>query len=63
MSRWQPISTAPRDGTHILVCAPSVIRPALAAYDVSGWARIGLGDLHYEPTHWQPLPAVPSVLP
>lgn len=68
---WQPIETAPRDGTPILVyryCDPwHVIGWATWAdvCGISGWiARgftetpgvLGLGN----PTHWMPLPAAPS---
>lgn len=61
---WQPIETAPRDGTEILIFIPDCDQ-AVASYqygddeDMAGWW--GDGGFHYaDPTHWQPLPAPPS---
>lgn len=60
---WQPIETAPRDGTTILLFAPAWENA------VTGWT---FGDdewqdcpfnpnrLDYRPTHWQPLPSPPT---
>jgi len=71
--QWQPIETAPRDGSWIEVFCPSYIvnpvRPAQFIHDVGLgediWGYAGDG---YEypvgpeaPTHWQPLPAPPSI--
>ena len=72
--RWQPIESAPRDGSYILVCNshgswiakyqhfyPSGYRPS------SPWASMMLNHDHIEkpgrldhPTHWRPLPAPPT---
>lgn len=64
MDKWQPIETAPKDGTEILVGA-----------DVACWGwRIELvywvskegqwwtdsRGLHYSPTHWRHLPKPPK---
>jgi hypothetical protein len=80
---WQPISTAPRDGTSILVhdniargLPNGVADKCWAANtDVAAWWADedgGRGDwicymsavldpsLHFEPTHWMPLPAPPT---
>ena len=65
MTDWQPIETAPRDGTVILVWLP---KKSLASHVHS--ARLnsdGKPDIighHFVwdtgvPTHWQPLPAPP----
>lgn len=71
---WQPIESAPRDGSYILVCNshgswiakyqhfyPSGYRPS------SPWASMMLNHDHIEkpgrldhPTHWRPLPAPPT---
>lgn len=70
VERWQPIESAPRDGSYILVCNshgswiakyhpvyPSGYRPS------NPWASMMLNHDHIEkpgrfdhPTHWRPLP-------
>jgi hypothetical protein len=70
--RWQPIETAPRDGTPVLVCRDmgnpwGWVRGWSRWVDVrgiSGWLSHGMfdvpGDLGLgNPTHWQPLPVSP----
>jgi hypothetical protein len=62
-SGWQPISTAPRDGTRVLCYAPSAEdRAAVMRNDYwwmqeRGWASMRPGQPY---THWQPLPAAPA---
>jgi hypothetical protein len=54
---WQPIETAPRDGTHIL------IRPCDGTYNVARWIGFWAsvpGAWTRQPTHWQPLPPPPT---
>lgn len=66
MSGWQPIATAPKDGTTILILAEqdvSVVRwhsdwvcyadGVPAEYD-------GEITTAFRPTHWVPLPAPPE---
>ncbi len=65
---WQPIETAPRDGTRILLFQPEeisrgrVLHRAVLGHWVacahSGWVSDGLQ--HAEPTHWMPLPEAPA---
>lgn len=64
--QWQPIETAPKDGTTVLVC-DRLGDCSVASY----WARKptywdgNWGDGEYEtrPSHWMPLPAAPEVSP
>lgn len=56
--KWQPIETALKDGTRILV-SPGYEEPCdIAWFDPDG----GFGDfLHFwEPDHWMPLPKAPD---
>lgn len=62
---WRDITTAPKDGTEILVC------------DLRGWRCVASWDSHVfrgevagwrdgqcysvNPTHWQPLPSPPAL--
>lgn len=34
MSEWQPIETAPKDGTNIFVCAPGYTWPEVVRYEI-----------------------------
>jgi hypothetical protein len=66
---WLPIKTAPHDGTEILgaddKCA-RVVRWELEGMLKDRWfcpdpGKSGGGTFHaLEPTHWQPLPNLPS---
>lgn len=72
---WQPIETAPRDGTTIIVCYAR-------CYDMNGFAPISVQWRAYHPnaegakewrdsnghriqgvTHWIPLPPPPEATP
>lgn len=58
---WQPMDSAPRDGTYILVAAPSVGElPLIARFRAMEWRTPDLIPLReYDaPTKWMPLPAV-----
>lgn len=72
MSEWQPIETAPRDGTWILICQYGCSEPSrlVASFD-DGWGADGwwlccdgknpeLPLRGPEPTHWMPLPKLPN---
>jgi hypothetical protein len=66
---WQPIETAPKDGTIIWLGQPNCLRVGFWAsgkeYEHKG--SVGGGwrdfnecrDLRFEPTHWQPTPNAP----
>lgn len=72
MSEWEPIETAPKDGTHVLIYQTDVLAPNhyVAAYDDEwgngeGWWVVCDGkvpDLPLrgpQPTHWMRLPDPP----
>ena len=71
---WQPISTAPKDGTNVVVYArrdsKGVIRRTRRACYINvahyekgyGWLT-SPGDYTVIPTHWLPLPPPPSADP
>jgi hypothetical protein len=73
--KWEPIETAPKDGTDILVyngdwggkyITANKIGVASWSQQVlpngkSGWiASDDEGVMMYKPTHWMPLPEEPS---
>lgn len=74
MNEWQPIATAPKDGTHILAFIPGGDGYPSLIY-VLNWRRVPYntaihGEWHwveaageeyewFEPTHWMPLPNPP----
>lgn len=64
MSEWQPIDTAPRDGTEILICDAVTTYTPYRAYPALwepeyGW-RDPDWDGGYDPTHWMPMPPPPK---
>ena len=64
MMEWQPIETAPKNGTLVVVCALGSV-PVSAVYvswaknDSGGWLAVGNGEM-IEATHWIPLPPPPQ---
>lgn len=64
MQEWQPIETAPRNGTEILVMLENKDMHIVYGhrYDFGNkfeWAQFD-GPNNYNPTHWMPLPKPPS---
>jgi len=66
--KWQPIETAPKDGTPILVGPTKRMGICVASYDKDddGLHRWLVDSLHgqsniYTPTHWMPLPEPPTL--
>jgi hypothetical protein len=65
--QWQPIETAPKDGTRVLVFE-ATYGMAVAAWDSYWqWVERGAdyatevwGNGTIEPTHWMPLPQPPE---
>lgn len=69
--QWQPIETAPKDGTPVLVWESEYGREALTAAYIeftdpppdgyhSGWFDRVHGHSELQPTHWMPLPHPPT---
>lgn len=64
MSDWQPIETAPRDGTIILAydpaCHPDVYT---VRFEHEHWAIADAEAFSTltNPTHWMPLPSPPEI--
>lgn len=63
---WQPIETAPKDRTFVLLSGFEYDRPParwieLGHFTGHVWQQDGMlnGEYLYEPTHWMPLPAPP----
>lgn len=59
---WQSIETAPKDGTSILATEIDG-EPVVSYFDEGGWVyswHAYDGYRHWNPTHWQPLPAPPK---
>lgn len=63
---WQPIETAPKDGTRILLHPPQFVADVAA---VGYWSKFGCWadrqavDPTWSPTHWMPMPASPQSKP
>lgn len=67
MSEWQPIETAPKDGTEVLGYWPRAVACSPDAYDVVRWHggewrdRFDDDSKFSAPSHWMPLPAPPAI--
>jgi hypothetical protein len=67
MSDWQPIDTAPKDGTRVLLYDRFCREPEHARF-VGVWWGQGMpprwvscpGAFSKRPTHWRPLPEPPG---
>lgn len=61
LAGWQPIETAPKDGTRFLAAWPDG-RREIALWSHNAWWSAGTGWLRHskEPTDWQPLPEPPK---
>jgi hypothetical protein len=55
---WQPISSAPKDGTPVLVWQRTYLpRPGYFSVRLQAWMTDGHPS---DPTHWMPLPPSPQ---
>lgn len=59
MNNWQPIETAPKDGTWVLAAHASSGDMFIVCWRGIGWINDDMGECW--PTHWQPLPEPPAV--
>lgn len=55
VTQWQPIESAPKDGTRLMLWDSRA-----GGYAVTGAWVAGSADDHETITHWQPLPAPPE---
>lgn len=69
-AQWQPIETAPKDGTfilcahksgHINICRWHVEIPNYEKSDAYWRARVYEGEGLWKPTHWMPLRTAPRI--
>lgn len=66
MSEWQPIDTAPKDGTPVLLWPGAEIwagqtTPAVGWWaEYFGWICSSAGASGEVATHWMPLPTPPA---
>jgi hypothetical protein len=64
---WQPIETAPRDGTDMLLVGIHGHYTATPTYigwfngSTKRWVNTYSGKSQYPPSHWMPLPDEPTV--
>ena len=68
MTDWQPIESAPRDGTPVLLYLNDgqFMSMTTARFSYGQWSLIETGgyasdsDVWPDPTHWMPLPEPPK---
>lgn len=60
--KWQPIETAPKDGTHVQLYRPVIQFVGFWGGDNSKWCAVAPGQpsLRPLPTHWKPLSNPPE---
>jgi hypothetical protein len=69
--QWQPIETAPKDGTDVMVWDGEVRTLSTwgktAHVPIYGWLQIAWADpedadlMYPQPTHWMPLPSAQKI--
>ena len=59
---WQPISTAPKDDTRLLILEESG-QMIVGLYDCEMWWEQNMEYALNNPTHWMPLPDPPNEKP
>lgn len=61
VQEWQPIETAPRDGTEFFAYSKSRIYITRPRIDCYGNSRNTFLAVPKKPTHWMPLPPPPAL--
>lgn len=59
MSEWQPVTSAPKDGTRVLLSVDPALglnRPTICWWDGRKWKQEGGFVLACQPWGWMPLP-------
>jgi hypothetical protein len=61
MSEWQPIETAPKDSSSVILWPydAEITVGYFRDVEISGW-YCEIMERFFEPTHWMPLPAPPE---
>lgn len=59
---WQPIETAPKDGSRIFATNGDELVVMVYTIDFS-WVHESYSPIVFTPTHWQPLPKPPIAAP
>jgi hypothetical protein len=59
---WQPIETAPKDGTDILLWCPLLGSEYMVIGRIDNGIWVSSNDFEdvYDPSHWMPLPEPPK---
>ncbi len=66
-ARWQPIETAPKDGTEVVLWCGQPVCGRISTDHLDpertpqGWTMDVTWPGMIEPTHWMPLPSAPSI--
>ena len=65
--QWQPIETAPKDGTRVLCAFCENETPEVLYFSGGMWyselEREGQASFIFQPTYWMPLPELPRFTP
>jgi len=61
LGEWQPIETAPKDGTEVLTCRNGNLMAVAFWRDFRRSWVVSDGAYIRNVTHWMPLPAPPKV--
>ena len=57
---WQPIETAPKDGTEFIAYCPDKSETKLRVLRFDGDCFLAHNSFVSDPTHWMPLPPGPE---